>query len=69
MIKISDYYIAQRYSKDELETKVNDLIKNGYVPIGGVAVFQDSEFNIFYTQALIRHTDHKQIEETVRSKN
>lgn len=69
MSKISDYYIAQRYSKDELEDKVRDLINSGYVPIGGVFLLKESEFNILYSQALIRHTDNERIEDIVRSKN
>lgn len=67
--KLSDYYIAQSYSKKELEDKVNDLIKCGYLPIGGIAVHQESVFNISYSQALIRHTSEKMVEDIIRSKN
>lgn len=57
MSQISDYYIVSRHTAKELENKVNDLIRCGYVPTGGVSVLPKSTFDIIYSQAMIRYKE------------
>ena len=62
-IKISDYFIAADYEKSSLERIVNDMIKEGYIPFGGIAITYSPNFNnnpkgvIFYSQAMVKY-DH-----------
>ncbi len=41
-------------SISELRKKVNEKIKEGYKPIGGIAVAVDPDFNHEYCQAMIK---------------
>lgn len=39
---------------DQFEKMVNDLLKEGWMPHGGLTVVQSEKGDIFWTQALIR---------------
>jgi len=52
-IKNNEYIILSNGFSNELEVAVNNAMKNGYKPIGGVAVSNKHGYNDF-TQALIK---------------
>lgn len=56
------YKIIHAYCFDELESNVNDEIKKGYKPVGGLVVKDD-----LYMQAMFRELDGYYLE--VRTNN
>ena len=47
------YQTVQHWSREELDNIVNDLIKKGWLPIGGVSTFRNGTYDE-YTQAMVR---------------
>ena len=60
-IKISDYFLATDYEKSGLERMVKDMIKDGYIPFGGIAIAFCPNYNnqpmgvILYSQAMVKY--------------
>jgi hypothetical protein len=49
------YKIIRASSEDQLENEINRYIRNGWVPVGGVAVFRFSAGTYeFFIQAIIK---------------
>jgi hypothetical protein len=60
-IRIVDYMVAADYEKAKLERLVNELMKQGYMPYGGVSVSFATNANtspksvILYAQAMVKY--------------
>ncbi len=52
-----DYVILDDFELKNLQEKVNDLIKNGYQPIGGVSAVNQNDGFIEYLQSMVKDTD------------
>lgn len=55
--KVTDYAVVSEHDSGALETKVCDLIKKGYEPIGGVQVVApvlDGVVAPLFAQAMVR---------------
>ena len=64
-MKIKRYHVAQAFELDYLEDKVNELIEEGWQPLGGVCFSSDStvwdgshgqetETRELYSQAMVK---------------
>ena len=42
---------------DQLEDRVNKAIKNGWKPLGGIAISENNTFETTYIQAMIKEDD------------
>lgn len=49
-----NYALIQAIEIDELENRVNDEIKNGYEPLGGISTSTLKNGEIYYCQAMIK---------------
>ena len=49
-----NYIIIDEDYRDECEEKVNEYIKRGYVPLGGVSTYVDDDDRVHYCQALLK---------------
>jgi hypothetical protein len=60
-INIEDYVVVTDYEKAKLERIVNEMIKQGYIPYGGIAVSFAENANasprsvILYAQAMVKY--------------
>ena len=60
-IKIADYFVVTDFEKSNLERLVKDMLKDGYIPFGGIAItYSPNYFNspmgvIVYSQAMVRY--------------
>jgi hypothetical protein len=43
--------------RDNFEEKVNELLKQGYLPLGGVSTYTDKDGYVHYCQALLKPTN------------
>ena len=56
MLNRGEYKLVKAYNQMDIENHVNENIKEGWIPIGGVAVYLNSSHNveIFY-QAMVKN--------------
>lgn len=60
-IKISDYFVVTDFEKSNLERIIKEMIKDGYIPFGGIAItYSPNYFNspmgvIVYSQAMVKY--------------
>jgi hypothetical protein len=61
--EIADYFVVTDLEKSSLERVVNEMIKEGYVPLGGIGItYAPNYFNspmgtIVYSQAMVKYAD------------
>jgi hypothetical protein len=58
---IAEYWILYAYKSDELLKGVNEEIKKGWQPLGGVSVTSTGTHNDFvlYAQAIVKYSSDK----------
>jgi hypothetical protein len=54
MKKIVKYVIIETHSARDLRVEVNEAIKNGWQPLGGVSVSTDGSYTA-YIQAMVKY--------------
>jgi len=58
--KITDYFVVTDFEKSNLERVVKEMIKEGYIPLGGIAItYSPNYFNspmgvIVYSQSMVK---------------
>ncbi len=50
-----EYTLVEDSSPQDLEKEVNDLISEGWLPQGGIAISNSSDVDFTYCQAMIRN--------------
>jgi hypothetical protein len=59
--KVVEYRTVQAYTLSELATDVNDRIKAGWQPLGGVGMMyipaKEPELRFWYAQAVVKRED------------
>jgi hypothetical protein len=53
--KISHYVTVAHWTSEDLSSKVNDLIRSGYEPLGGLALGRNAGDRCTYAQALVKY--------------
>lgn len=56
-MKIEAYMILRSLDPDKLQKDVNELIGNGFVPFGSLAVVTLPEGVVRYLQPMVKHAD------------
>jgi hypothetical protein len=51
------YIVVDVEYRDNFEEKVNELLKQGYLPLGGVSTYTDKDGYVHYCQALLKPTN------------
>lgn len=51
------YTAIRAYSEESLVEKVNELILEGWIPQGGMAVNVGHSYNIYFYQAMVKHNE------------
>ena len=54
-MKITQYITVEREEGDDFEKAVNDAIAEGWQPIGGISVCQQSSGHLVSTQAMVKY--------------
>ena len=52
--ELEQYKIVKCSNHHELEADVNNLIRSGWIPQGGVSVSGKSEYYLSYSQAMVK---------------
>lgn len=53
-MKITDYIIVQEVYDAQMERSVNDHIKDGWQPLGGISVIENEDGDKVYYQAMVK---------------
>jgi hypothetical protein len=53
---MTDYIIVKEYLLQNFTSDVNEKIKQGYIPVGGVTTKNDAGFGNYYMQAMIKNS-------------
>jgi hypothetical protein len=57
-VKIIDYKLIGASTVDSLAAKVNEFIKDGWVPLGGVAYGPETDAcRVWYVQAMVKYEE------------
>lgn len=60
-IKIADYFVITDFEKSNLERQVKEMIKDGYIPFGGIAITYSPNYHnspmgvIVFSQAMVKY--------------
>jgi hypothetical protein len=60
---IADYFVVTDFEKASLERVVKDMLKDGFVPLGGIGItYAPNYFNnpmgtIVFSQAMVKYAD------------
>ena len=54
-MKIIDYALAIAASEDNFMSMVSSLMRKGWQPLGGIAMVQTDEHEIYFAQAMVKY--------------
>ena len=53
--KVKEYRVVRTFETEELEQKVNELIEDGWQPLGGVRLIRDGAIKkVLYVQTMVK---------------